>query len=67
MDTAQHKPAAPRCLIFLHPAVAGNPEVVRSIHAATGLVAVVGLNTHAAELISIEPPPEGPWDGGSAA
>lgn len=51
MDTAQHHPAAPRCLVFLHPAAASNPQIIRDIHAATGLIAVAGGNPHAARLV----------------
>lgn len=51
MDTAQHHPAAHRCLVFLHPAAASNPQIIRDIHAATGLIAVAGGNPHAARLV----------------
>lgn len=67
MDTAQHHPAATRCLVFLHPAAASNPKIIREIHAATGLIAVAGGNSHAANLVRTTPPDSGPWDGGSAA
>lgn len=66
MDTAKHHPAASCCLVFLHPAVAGNPDRIREIHAATGLIAVVSSSGHAVSLIPIQQP-DGPWDGGSAA
>lgn len=38
------------CQIYLHPAVAGNPAVIRQIHQATGLRAIVGNNRHAPTL-----------------
>ncbi|SDS02534.1 hypothetical protein SAMN05216198_1012 [Halopseudomonas litoralis] len=67
MDTAQHHPAATRCLVFLHPAAASNPQIIREIHAATGLIAVAGRNPLAASLVRSTPPEHGPWGGGSAA
>lgn len=67
MDTAQHQPAAQRCLVFLHPAVSGNPDRIREIHAATGLVAVVASHGNTVNLIYPTQQPDGPWDGGSAA
>src|SRR5690606_11656251 len=51
MDTAQHHTAATRCLVFLHPAAASNPQIIREIHAATGLIAVADGNPHAARLV----------------
>lgn len=67
MDTAQHHPAASCCLVFLHPAAAGNPDRIRQIHAATGLVAVVAQGGRSVSLIQPNQEPDGPWDGGSAA
>jgi len=65
MDTAQQQ-AAPRCLVFLHPAAAGNPRVIREIHAATGLMAVA---SNAGRTVSLIQPtqPDGPSGGGAAA
>lgn len=41
--------------VYLHPSVAGNPAVIRQIHAATGLRAVVGNNRHAPTLTRSAP------------
>lgn len=68
MVTAQHNTAASRCLVFLHPAAAGNPQIIREIHAATGLMAVA---SNAGRTVSLIPPtdhrPDGPSGGGAAA
>jgi len=71
MDTARITQQQP-CLVFLHPAAANSPDKVREIYNATGLVAVAGLNSHAAELIpagtrSPDPFTPGPNGGGAAA
>lgn len=65
MDTAK-RTATHRCLVFLHPAAASNPAIIREIHAATGLMAVAGSNIRAASLVRPEPHDGFPFGGGAA-
>lgn len=55
MNTAS-QPATTNCLVFLHPAAASSPDVIRNIHAATGLTAVAGNNPSAATLVRLPSP-----------
>lgn len=65
MDTAQH--ASTRCPVYLHPASASKPNIVRSIQQATGQLVVITCGRTLLKPAATPADPFGPWDGGSAA
>ncbi len=63
-STAQHG-ASRRCPVYLHPAVASNPESVRSIQQATGQLVTICCGKPQLQQANILPAFEdfGPWGG----
>ena len=63
--------SAQQCRIYLHPAAASNPAVIRAVMARTGLTVVIGGNHKAATLQQSPRPFSAPSDfdpfGGGAA
>lgn len=65
--------SAHQCRIYLHPAVASNPDTIRAVTARTGLAVIIGGNSKAATLqqsnhasAPSDQADYGPYGGGAA-
>ena len=66
MHTTQHSNT--RCPVYLHPAVATNPDAVERIQRRTGLLVIVNLGraTIAPAPAAAASDDQGPWGGDAA-